>query len=155
MNLNHMVVCQQIARAAREFERGRTTESHEWVAIFLNEETVVIALHSALTNVEVTFVGSPAGCARVVADKRRLFAQTALHRKIESICGMGVRDTTVEIDPTTSSMVVLFTTDTVGAKLPLSRVRPLVARVRTPGEGLNPKDRTQRPTRTTGCVIRA
>ena len=82
----------------------------------MNEDTIVIALHGSLTAAEKALAQSPAGAARVREFHRQMFtdAPAVLHRKIKSITGMEVRDTTAEVEPKTGHVVLIFTTDTVG-----------------------------------------
>jgi uncharacterized protein YbcI len=105
---------QKIAQAARAVERRRTKHGREWVAVFMNEDTIVIALHASLTAAETALAQSPAGATQVRDFHRQLFADgtASLLREIKSITGMEVRDATAEIDPTTGSVVQVFTTDT-------------------------------------------
>ena len=122
MKLTQGTIGSKIARAARAFEKRRTTHGRKWVPVFMNEDTIVIALHGFLTAAEKALAQSPAGAAQVREFHRRLFTNVsaALHRKIKKITGMEVRDTTAEIDPTTGSVVQVFTTDTVGEEFPLA-----------------------------------
>jgi uncharacterized protein YbcI len=107
---------QRIAHAASAFEKRRTKHGRKWVAVFMNEDTIVIALHGSLTATEKAQVQSPTGAARVREFHRQMFtdASAVLHRKIRSITGMEVRDTAAEIESKTGHVVHLFTTDTVG-----------------------------------------
>ena len=107
---------QTIAREARACEERRTKHGRKWVAVFLNEDTIVIALHGSLTAAEKALARSPAGAAKVRDYHRRLFANASatLRRKVKSVTGMEVRDTTAEIEPATGSVVHLLTTDAVG-----------------------------------------
>jgi uncharacterized protein YbcI len=107
-----------VARAARASERRRATPGREWVAVFMNEDTIVIALHGSLTDAERALTRTPAGNARVRAFHRQLFADVAdtLRQQIRSITGMEVRGTTVEIDLTTGTVMHVLTTDTVLAE---------------------------------------
>ena len=109
---------QKISQAAQAIERLQTKCGRKWVAVFMNEDTIVIALHGSLTLQEKALAQSPAGAAQV----RQLFANASgiLLRKIKSITGMEVRNTTVEIEPKTGSVVQLFTTDTAGGDFPIS-----------------------------------
>ena len=92
----------------------------------MNEDTIVIALHGSLTAAEKAQSQSLAGAARVWEFHRQMFtnASAALFRKIKSITGMEVRDTTAEIDPTTGHVVQIFTTDTVAEDFPLPSSNP-------------------------------
>jgi uncharacterized protein YbcI len=118
MTHSHVSIGQKIARAARAFENRRTKHGHKWVAVFMNENTVVIALHGSLTSAESALSQSPLGAAQVREFHRLLVATASetLIQKIERITGTVVRDTGAEIEPTTGSVVHLFTTDTVGEK---------------------------------------
>jgi uncharacterized protein YbcI len=117
---------QKIARAASAFEKERTKRGRDWVAVFMNEDTIVIELHGCLTAVEKALAQSPAGAAEVREFHRRLFAygSGALLRTIKSLTGMEVRDTTAAIDPTTGSVVQVFTTDTVAEQFVLAHHGP-------------------------------
>lgn len=156
MDRSQEVIGPTITQAIRAFEQRRTMHGREWVAVFLNEATVVIALHSNLTTAEQALTRSPAGTAQVREYYRQLFgnASTPLRRRLTRITGMGVRDTTVEIEPSTDSVVLLFTTDTAGRDFPLSPARP--ARIRTPRRGPleGPEGGIRRATKPTGYFIR-
>jgi uncharacterized protein YbcI len=153
MDRSQRTIGQRIAQAARDFEQLRTGSGREWVAVFLNEATIVIALHGSLTDAERALVGNPAGRAKVLEQQQQLFAGAVLFRKIRSISGMVVLNSTVEIGPTTTGLVLLFTTDTAGMDFPLSPGRP--ARARMPGRGpLEWPEGGIRRTKTAGCLIR-
>jgi uncharacterized protein YbcI len=109
-------VGQKIAWAIRAFEKRRTKHGRKWVVVFMNEDTIVMALHGSLTDAEKALTQTPAGTSQVRAFHRNLFADVdaTLLQKIKSITGMQVRHTTGEMDPTTGSVVQVFATDTVG-----------------------------------------
>jgi Na+-translocating membrane potential-generating system (MpsC) len=122
----------------------------------MNEETIVIALHGSLTGAEKALAQCAAGAAEVQEFHRQLFADVSalLLRKIKSITRMDVRHTSTEIDPTTGSVVHLFTTDTVGEDFPRAPSGFTV----TPKPGLGPlcwhERRARRQANGTGFVIR-
>jgi uncharacterized protein YbcI len=128
---------EKIARAAHAFEMRRTKLARKWVAVFMNEETIMIALHGSLTGAEKAQAQSPAGAAEVQEFHRQLFAGVSalLLQQIKSITGMDVRHTSAEIDSTTGSVVHLLTTETVGENFP--RAPSGFARTSTPGSGLS------------------
>jgi uncharacterized protein YbcI len=130
---------QKIARAAQAFEKRRTKQGRNWVAVFLNEKTIVIALHGDLTAAEKARAQSFAGAAQVQEFHRQLFANTSggLRQQIQSITGMEVCDTWAEIEPATGSVVQFFTTDTKGEDFPRARSGPVrtEARVHRPHRG--------------------
>ncbi len=49
MDQSQETVGEKIGRAARAFEQQRTNHGREWIPVFLNEDTIVIALHGAMT----------------------------------------------------------------------------------------------------------
>jgi uncharacterized protein YbcI len=108
-----MNTCQKIGLAAQAFEKRRTKHGRDWVAVFMNEETMVIALHGLLTAEEKTLVQSPAGAAKVRKLHEELFASLSgtVHRMITCITGAVVKKTTAEIEPKTGRVVHIFTTD--------------------------------------------
>jgi uncharacterized protein YbcI len=115
-----LTIGEKIARAAHAFELRRTKHARKWVAVFMNENTIVIALHGSLTGAEKALTQSAAGAAEVQEFHRQLFTDVSglLLRKIKSITGMDVRHTSADIDSTTGSVVHLFTTDTEGEAFP-------------------------------------
>lgn len=119
---SQLTIGEKIAQAAHAFELRRTKHARKWVAVFMNEDTIVIALHGSLTGAEKGLAQSVAGAAEVQEFHRQLFADVTalLLRKIKNITGMDVRHTSAEIDLKTGSVVQLFTTDTVGEDFPLA-----------------------------------
>jgi uncharacterized protein YbcI len=113
---SQQTIGQKIAQAASAFEKRRAKQGRKWVAVFMNEDTIVIALHGSLTAAEKALSQSPAGAARVREYHRQMFtdASGVLHRQIKSISGMEVRDTTGEIEAKTGHVVQIFATDTAG-----------------------------------------
>jgi uncharacterized protein YbcI len=111
-----------VARAARACERRRATPGREWVAVFMNEDTIVIAMHGSLTDEERALTRTPAGTTRVREFHRQLFADVTdtLAQQIRSITGMDVRGTTAEINVTTGTVMHVLTTATVLADFLLS-----------------------------------
>jgi uncharacterized protein YbcI len=156
MNHYQGTIGQKIARAARAFEKRRTKHGRKWVAVFMNEDTIVIALHGSLTAAEKALARGSAGAAQLREFHRQLFANvsTTLHRKIKKITGMEVRDTTAEIEPTTGSVVQVFTTNTVGEEFLLAPGGP--AGTQAPGHGAPRRHEgsARREANKTGCVIR-
>jgi uncharacterized protein YbcI len=124
VNLSQLTTGEKIAQAADAFESRRTKHARKWVAVFMNQETIVIALHGSLTVAEKAHAQSAAGAAETQEFHRRLFTDFSaiLCRKIKDLTGMEVRHTTVEIEPTTGSIVRLFTTNTAGEDIPLAPV---------------------------------
>jgi uncharacterized protein YbcI len=122
---------QKIVRAARACEKRQTKQGRKWVVVFMNEDTIVIALHGFLTAAEKVLAHSPAGAAKVREFHRQLFANASatLPRRIKSITGMDVRGTAAEIEPMTGSVVRILTTGTVAEKFLLAPAGPAGTRV--------------------------
>ena len=108
-------VAQQIARAASAFEQRRTGRAPESVAVVLSENTLVVTLHGALSPAEKALAKSPQGAAEVQELHRRLFHISAaeLRQEITEITGVAVREVVAEVEPTTGTVVQVFTTGSV------------------------------------------
>ena len=156
MGQSQGTIGQKIARAARACEMRRTKHGRKWVAVFMNEDTIVIALHGSLTAAEKALAQSPAGAAQVREFHRHLFTndRATLLRKIKSITGMDVRDTTAEIELSTGSVVHIFTTGTVGEKFLLAPGGPTGIRARGHSPPRRLEASARREANKTGCVSR-
>ena len=167
MDQSQGTICQKLANAARAFETRRTGHGREWVAVFLNEDTIVVALHGSLSTAEKALAQSPAGTAQVREFHRHLFANLSapLLQTIKNLTGMKVRYTIAEIDSTTDSVMQIFTTDTVADEFLF--IRGGLAGTRVPGHGALPRseylsrnqqNRTCHPKMiarvSPGCVVR-
>ena len=108
-------VAQQIAQAAIAFEQRRTGHEPKSVAVILSENTLVITLHGALSPAEKALAQSPAGAAQVQEFHRQLFIDSAdsLRQEIKRITGVEVREATAEVEPTSGTVVQVFTTGTM------------------------------------------
>ncbi len=108
-------VAQQIAKAAGEFEQRRTGHTPKSVAVVLCGDTLLITLHGALSPAERALAKSPAGAAQIKEFHRQLFIDSAdtLRDEIKRITGVEVREATAEIEPTSGTVVQVFTTGTV------------------------------------------
>ncbi len=108
-------MAKQVARAACEFERRRTSNTPKSVTVVLSENTLVITLHGALSPAEQALAKSPAGAAQMQEFHRQLFDNSAdsLRQEIKRITGVDVREAAVEVEPTTGTVVKAFTTGTV------------------------------------------
>ncbi|HUU98092.1 MAG TPA: DUF2294 domain-containing protein [Phycisphaerae bacterium] len=108
-------MAQQIAQAAKAFEQERTGHRPESVTVVLCDDALVITLHGALSEAEKALAKDPEGAAKVQEFHRQLFASAAetLRKDIERITGVKVREATAEIEPSTGTVVQVFTTGTV------------------------------------------
>ena len=107
-------MAQQIAKAASAFEQQRTGNTPKSVTVVLSDTTLVITLHGALSEAEKALAKSPAGAAQVQDFHRQLFANASdsLRQEIKRITGVEVREATAEVEPTTGTVVGVFTTGT-------------------------------------------
>lgn len=114
MEKSNSTVARQIAQAALEFEKRRTGHMPHYVTVVLSENTLVITLHGALSAAELALSKSPEGAAQVQAFHRELFANAsdALRQEIKRITGVEVREATAEVEPSTGTIVGVFTSGT-------------------------------------------
>lgn len=108
-------MAQQIAQAVRDFEHKVGGHAPQSVSVVLGLDTVVVTLHGALTPAERALARSSAGAAKVQEFHRQLFdtSSAELRQQIEKITGVTVRDAVAEIEPTSGTVVKVFTTGTV------------------------------------------
>ena len=107
-------MARQIAEAASVFEEQRTGNKPKAVTVVLSDTTLVITLHGALSEAETALAKSPAGAAQIQDFHRQLFASASesLRQEIRRITGVEVREATAEVEPTTGTVVGVFTTGT-------------------------------------------
>ena len=114
MDKSKSTMAQQIALAASAFEQQRTGNTPKSVTVVLSDNTLVITLHGALSEAEKALAKSPEGAAQVQDFHRQLFANASesLRQEIKRITGVEVREATAEVEPTTGTVVGVFTTGT-------------------------------------------
>jgi len=115
MSKFNSTMAQQIAKAATAFEQQRTGRAPKSVTVVLNDDTLVITLHGALSPAEQALARNPAGAAQVQELHKQLFNNSAgsLRQKIKRITGVEVREATAEVETTTGTVVQVFTTGTM------------------------------------------
>jgi uncharacterized protein YbcI len=108
-------VAQQIAQAAIAFQQERTGHAPTSVTVVLGEDTLVVTLHGVLSPAEQVLAKTLEGAAQVQRFHRQLFANSCepLRKEIKRITGVEVREVTAEIEPTTGTVVQVFTTGTM------------------------------------------
>jgi uncharacterized protein YbcI len=113
-NLNPSVA-QQLAQAAIAFQQQRTGHEPKSVAVVLSGDTLLITLHGALSPAEQALARSPEGAVRVQEFHRQLFSDSAdpLRQEIKRITGVEVREATAEVEPSSGTVVQVFTTGTM------------------------------------------
>jgi uncharacterized protein YbcI len=106
-------MAQQIAEAATAFQRETAGHPPKTVTVVLSQDTLVIALHEALSPAEKDLARSPAGAAQVEEFHRQLFSKSSqpLREEIRRITGVEVREAVAEIEPTTGAVVQAFTSN--------------------------------------------
>ena len=108
-------VAQQIAQAAVAFQQKRTGHTPASVTVVLGEDTLVITLHGALTSAEQSLAKTSEGAAHVKQFHRELFTNSCepLREEIKRITGVEVREALAEVEPTTGTVVQVFTNGTM------------------------------------------
>jgi len=103
---------QQIAQAAIALQKQVTGHTPKAVTVVLSEDTLVITLHGALSPAEEALAKSAAGAAQVQDFHRQLFTDSAqsIREEVKRITGVEVREATAEVEPTTGTVVQVFTT---------------------------------------------
>ena len=114
MEKANSTMARQIAQAASVFEEQRTGNTPKSVTVVLSDTTLMITLHGALSETEKALAKSPEGAAQIQDFHRQLFANASesLRQEIKKITGVEVREATAEVEPTTGTVVGVFTTGT-------------------------------------------
>jgi uncharacterized protein YbcI len=115
MNKIESTIAQEVARVASDFQQQRTGHTPKAVTVVLSENTLMITLHGALSPAEQALAKSRAGAAQVQEYHRQLFADSCepLRQEIKRITGVDVREAIAEVEPTTGTVVQVFSTGTV------------------------------------------
>lgn len=111
MQRSPKMMAEQIANAATAFQQQRTGHQPHSVSVVLSGDTLVVTLHGALSPAEQVMAQSSEGAAQVQDFHRQLFhsSSDALRREIERITGMEVREATAEIEPSSGTVIHVFT----------------------------------------------
>ena len=115
MNPVQLTKAQQIGQAASACEQRRTGHLPRSVNVVLNEDTLVITLHDALSPAEKALAKSAAGAAQLQEFHRQLFSNAAgaMRQEIKRITGVEVREGRAEVETMTGAVMQLFATGTV------------------------------------------
>lgn len=108
-------MAQRIAQGASALQRERTGHTPKAVTVVLSADTLVVTLHGALSPAEEALAQSPAGAAQVQDYHRQLFTTSSvrLREEIAKITGVEVREAIAEVEPSTSTVVQVFTRGTM------------------------------------------
>jgi uncharacterized protein YbcI len=114
LNVNP-TMAQRVAQAAVAFQQQRTGHAPESVTVVLSGDTLMVAMHGALTKAEKILAKSPEGAAKVQEFHRQLFSNSSepLRQEIKKITGVDVRESAAEIETSTGAIVHAFTTGTM------------------------------------------
>jgi len=115
LNESTSTVAQKIAQAALAFHQRGTGHAPKSMTVVLGADTLVVTLHGALSPAEQLLAQSAIGAAQVQKFHRQLFANSCepLRQEIKRITGVDVLDATAEVEPTTETVMQVFTTGTM------------------------------------------
>jgi uncharacterized protein YbcI len=115
MNECAPTLTQQLAQAAVAFHWKSTGHICQFATVALTDDTLVITLHGALSRAELSLARNPAGAVRVRKNHQQLFLTCCepLLRQIQRITGVAVRQTAVEVETVTGTIIQVFTTGTL------------------------------------------
>ncbi|MEO5936271.1 MAG: Na-translocating system protein MpsC family protein [Terriglobales bacterium] len=105
-------IAEQLASVARRLQAQRTGHTPKSVTVVLDDDTLVVTLHEALTLAEKALSQSPEGAAQVQEFHRQLFANSTdeMRQEITRITGRQVREAAAEVETTTGTVVHAFKT---------------------------------------------
>src|ERR1017187_2186234 len=115
MDTTKLTMAQQVAKAVMAYQKKTTGHAPKAVTVVLSEETLVIAMHEALSPAEKDMAKNPAGAAKVQEFHRQLFSTCSqpLRDEIQRITGVQVREAVTEVEPTTGAVVCAFASGTM------------------------------------------
>jgi uncharacterized protein YbcI len=98
-------MAQQIAQVAIASHQERTGHSPDAATVILNEDTLIITLHGALSPAEQALAKSAEGAAHIQEFHKQLFINSCepLRQEIKRITGIELRDATAEVETTTGT----------------------------------------------------
>ena len=115
VDTSKQAMAQQIGRAAVAFELQRTGHAPASASVVLNQDTLVVTLHGALSPAERALAQqSPAGAATVREFHKQLVATSSdwLRREIQRFTGVEVREASAEVDAGAGAGIGVFPTGT-------------------------------------------
>jgi uncharacterized protein YbcI len=115
MDAATQTITHEVAQMASALQQQRTGHTPKTVNVVMDNDTLVVTLHEALSPAEQIVAKNPRGAARVQEFHRQLFRNSAdsLRKEIKRITGRDVRDAAAEIDSATGSVVHVFTSGTM------------------------------------------
>jgi uncharacterized protein YbcI len=103
-------MAQQVAQAASAFQKLLTDRAPKAVTATLGEDTLLVALHGALSPAEKVLAKTPSGATQLQEFHRLLFQSAAesLRQEIKRITGVAVREAAVNVEMTTGTIIQVF-----------------------------------------------
>jgi len=116
-------LAQEIAEAAVAFQQETTGHAPKAVTVVLSQDTLVIALHDALSRAEKDLSKSPSGAGQVREFHQHLFSTSSqwLLKQIERVTGVEWHEAVVEVEPVSGDVVQAFARS---AKVQVFRMAP-------------------------------
>ena len=108
-------MAQRVADAVTKFQTERTGHAPKTVTVVLNEDTLVVTLHEALSPAEIVLSQSYEGANFVRDFHRRLFDSSvgSLREEINRITGIPIREAAVEVETATGAVEHAFASGTM------------------------------------------
>ena len=115
MSKPQSTMAQQVAQAVMDFQQKTTGHAPKAVTVVLCQDTLVVALHEALSPAEMDLAKSTEGAARLQEFHRQLFSTSSqsLREEIKRITGVEMREAIAEVEPTTGAVVCAFASGTM------------------------------------------
>lgn len=115
MSKPQLTMAQQVGMAVMAFQRKTTGHAPKAVTVVLSQDTLVVAMHEALSPAEKDMAKSPAGAATVQEFHRQIFSTSSpsLRKEIQRITGVRVREAIAEVEPLTGAVVCAFASGNV------------------------------------------
>ncbi len=106
---------QQVADAVTKFQTERTGHAPQTVTVVLNDDTLVVMLHEALSPAEIVLSRTPDGASFVRDFHRRLFDSSvgSLREEIKRITGVPIREAAVEVETAAGAVEHVFASGTM------------------------------------------
>ena len=127
MGKSRPILAQEIAEAVIAFQQETTGHAPKAVTVVLSQDTLVVALHEALSRAEKDLAKSPSGAAQVQDFHRQLFSTSSkqLQKEIKKITGVEWREAVAEVEPTTGDVVQAFTRSAKAQVFRLAQSEPV------------------------------
>ncbi len=108
-------IAEQLAGVAGSLQQQRSGHLPHSVTVVLNDDTLVVTLHDALSPAEKDLCRTPAGAAQVQEFHRQLFASSTdeMRQEIKRITGRQVHETSAEVAVATGTVIHSFSTGAI------------------------------------------